>query len=248
MSKTPKTEIPFEQVPAAEALGKNIIEELKERMGHSLLSLDQLRPPEGVATGIGVFDDFFLWRGLPKGDLTLLHGKPGTGATSLWLQTAAQIHKCQENGKKWVAWVNSESELMPGPLLQRKIDLRRLLVVKQPAQASQLFWTLQEMISSGIFEMIGCHWTQAFLKNHQIQKLKKLARIHQVALVLISHLKQVVVNPLFALIIECHREFYTVRRALHRPTPFTIAGSMIHADLSFEIQHQPQFQTGGVLC
>ncbi len=223
---------------------KNIIEELRERMGQNPMSLDQLKPPEGVATGISIFDDFFLWRGLPKGDLTLLHGKPGTGATSLWLQTVAQIHKSE----KWVAWVNSDWELLPSSQLQEKVDLERLLVVKKPQQPEQLFWILQEMLSSGLFEMIGCHLSQFSLKHHQIQKLKNLARLHRVALVLISHLKQLVVNPLFALVIECQREFYTVRRALHRPTPFTIAGSMVHADISYEVQHQYRHQTGAYLC
>jgi hypothetical protein len=61
-----------------------------------------------------------------------------------------------------------------------------------------------------------------------------------VALVLISHLKQWIMDPVFALIIECDTDFFTVRRALHRPTPFTVPRSMIHSQL--------QYQSGGLLC
>ena len=64
---------------------------LKEKLAKELVPLQQLRPPAGVATGVDVIDDFLLWRGLPKGDLTLLSGKPGAGATSLWIQTAAKV-------------------------------------------------------------------------------------------------------------------------------------------------------------
>lgn len=200
---------------------------LRAELGQLLCGVDQLQPPEGLATGVDVFDDFLLWRGLPKGDLTLLLGRPGTGATSLWLKTAQKIHA----QKKWVAWVNSDWDLLPNSVLARELRLDRLLVVKKPKENQQLFWVLQELISSSLFEMVGCHLPEALLKNHQLQKLKKLARIHHVALVLVSHAKNWSVNPIFGLVIECGREFFTVRRALHRPTPFTVSGALVHSDL-----------------
>lgn len=212
---------------------------LKERLSGSLRSLDQLRPPAGLATGIDVFDDFLLWRGLPKGDLTLLNGKPGAGATSLWINTAQRIHqnttntvndKTKSKTNKWVAWINSDWELLPSHLVHKNIDLKRLLVVKKPKETHQMFWILQELITSSLFEMIGCHLPETFLKTHQLQKLKKLARTHQVALVIISHAKQWATHPLFSLVIDCARDFFTVKRALHRPTPFSIQGSLIHAN------------------
>ena len=107
-------------------------------------NLENLRRPDGIATGIRVFDDFFLWKGFPKGDISLLHGRPGMGSTSLWLSAAAQVHKTN----KWVAWINSDWELMPNPHLQKKLLLNRLLVVKKPKDLTQMFWILQEMISS----------------------------------------------------------------------------------------------------
>lgn len=204
---------------------------LRRELGDSLRSIDQLRPPEGLATGVDVFDDFLLWRGLPKGDLSLFLGKPGTGATSLWLKTASQIHR----QNKWVAWVNSDADLLPNALLARDLRLDRLLVVRQPKENRQLFWILQELISSSLFEMVGCHLSESLLKNHQLLKLKKLARLHQVALVLVSHARNWSINPVFGLIIECGREFFTVRRALHRPTPFTVNGALIHSKLGVDL-------------
>lgn len=211
---------------------KNLISGLRHEMGSLLCRVDQLQTPDGLATGVDVFDDFLLWRGIPKGDLSLFLGKPGTGATSLWLRTAQRIH--QE--KKWVAWVNSEWDLMPSSSLARSLRLDRLLVVKKPKEDRQLFWILQELISSSLFEMVGCHLPESLLKNHQLQKLKKLARTHHVALVLVSHAKNWSVNPIFGLIIECGRDFFTIRRALHRPTPFTVSGGLVHADLMGQLQ------------
>lgn len=210
-------------VPAKDAR----MAELREELGELLRGVDQLQPPDGLSTGVEVFDDFLLWRGIPKGDLSLFLGRPGTGATSLWLKTAQKIHA----QKKWVAWVNSDWDLLPNSPLARELRLDRLLVVKKPKENQQLFWILQELISSSLFEMVGCHLPEALLRNHQLQKLKKLARVHHVALVLVSHAKNWSVNPIFGLVIECGREYFTVRRALHRPTPFTVSGGMVHSDL-----------------
>lgn len=204
---------------------------LKEQLSPHLLSLQQLKTPPGLATGIDVIDDFLLWKGLPQGDLTLLCGKPGTGATTLWLQTAVQVQK----QKKWVAWINSDWELFPTAAMSQNIQLDKMLVVKKPEDSSQLFWILQEMITSSLFEMIGCHLLESSLKIHQLQKLKKLARTHQVCLVLMSHAQSWLSHSVFSLVIECQGDFYTIRRAAHRPTPFTISGGLVHADLMSEL-------------
>ena len=204
---------------------------LKEKLAKELVPLQQLRPPAGVATGVDVIDDFLLWRGIPKGDLTLLSGKPGAGATSLWIQTAAKV----QAEKKWAAWINSDWELLPSSLTHKKMRLDKLLVVSKPKENSQLFWILQEMISSTLFEIIGLHVDEGSLKIHQLQKLKKLARTHQVALVIISHAKTWALNPLFSLVIDCQGDFFTIKRAAHRPTPFTIPGGLVHADLMSQL-------------
>lgn len=198
----------------------------------SFVSPEELAPPAGVPTGISTFDDFLLWKGVPKGELTLFQGSPGTGATSLWIQLTQKAHEKDQ----WVAWVNSGQNLFPTHLASRKINLKRLLVVKEPSEQEQLFWILQELITSSLFEVVGCQLKEMFLKNHQLQKLKKLCRFHKVALVFISQRPSRFINPLFSLIIQFQRDFVTVLRALHRPTPFNISGSLIHANF------MPQFK------
>ena len=210
--------------------------ELKQKLGTQLRGLEQLRPPEGLRTGVDAFDDFLLWRGIPKGELTLLHGKPGSGATSLWLKMAAQIHK----ERKWVAWVNSDWELMPSHLEQQGMALDRTFVVRKPEDSSSLFWILQELISSSLFETVGCHLTEGSLKIHQLQKLKKLAKTNNVAFVIVSHAKLWSQNPIFSLVVDCQREFFTIKKASHRPTPFTISGGLVYENLMSQLTTKPR--------
>lgn len=196
------------------------------------VSAEQLQPPAGVPTGISLIDNFLLWRGVPRGELSLFQGAPGTGATSLWIHLTQQVH---QQGK-WVAWVNAGAQLFPTHLLHRQIDLKKLLVVKKTSEPSKLFWILQEMISSCLFEVIGCQLQELSFKNHQLEKLKRLCRRYKVALVFVSHKPTKFINPLFSLMIHFQRDFVCIQRALHRPTPFNVAGSMIHANF------MPQFK------
>ncbi|QLY25825.1 recA protein [Bdellovibrio sp. KM01] len=197
------------------------------------VSADQLQPPPGVPTGVSTLDDFLLWKGIPKGDLSLFQGSPGTGATSLWVSMTQKAHE----DNKWVAWVNGGTQLLPAHLTSRKINLKKLLVVKEPKEAEQLFWVLQELVTSSLFEVIGCELKEMFFKNHQLQKLKKLCRFHKVALIFVCHKVSKFVNPLFSLIIQFQRDFITIQRALHRPTPFTVAGSMVYANFVHQFKN-----------
>ncbi|MNJ93308.1 recombinase A [compost metagenome] len=197
------------------------------------VSAEDLKPPAGLPTGSSVLDDFLLWRGVPQGDLSLLQGVPGTGATSLWVNLVQKVH---EQGK-WAAWINGGSQIFPAHLSHHKINLKKLLVVKEPAENEKLFWLLQELISSSLFEVIGCHLKEMFFKNHQLQKLKRLCRLHKVALIFVNQKPMKFVNPLFSLIIQFQRDFITIQRALHRPTPFNVAGSMIHANFMHQFKN-----------
>ena len=212
------------------------LDELKDKLSSHIVPLEQLRPPAGVATGVDVIDDFLLWKGFPKGDLSLIAGHPGTGATSLWMSAAAQAQK----QKKWVAWINSDCELMPSALLSKDVQLNKLLVVKKPSETSQLFWILQEMISSTLFEMIGCHINENSLRSHQLQKLKKLARTYNVALVFVTHSAKMKLSSVYSLMIECQGDYFVIKRAAHRPTPFTIPGGLVHADLMSQLTTEPR--------
>jgi recombination protein RecA len=226
---------------AVETVDKHqAVYQLRDQLANQLVSLEQLRPPAGLPLGIEAFDEYLWWKGFPKGDLTLLNGKPGSGATSLWVHAAAKVHI----QNKWAAWVNSSWEILPSYLVKKGIDLKRLLVVRKPEDDQHLFWVLQELMTSGLFEIVGIHLDQQRLKAHQLQKLKKLARVHNVGLVFVSHshhcsngsAKYSTMNPqLFSLVIECSRDQFVLKRALHRATPHSISGANIHADLMYQL-------------
>lgn len=199
----------------------------------SFVSAEHLQPPAGLPTGISVLDDFLLWRGIPQGDISLFQGIPGTGATSLWVRLVQNVH----SQNKWAAWINSDTQLFPTHLSHNSVNLKKLLVVKEPKENEQLFWLLQELISSSLFEVIGCNLKELFLKNHQLQKIKRLCRLHKVALVFINAKPSKFANPLFSLTILFQRDFVTIQRALHRPTPFNIAGSTIHANFMHQFKN-----------
>ncbi|WP_347358807.1 recA protein [Bdellovibrio sp.] len=206
---------------------------LPELANIPFVSAEQLQPPAGLPTGVRLLDDFLLWKGLPQGDLSLLQGTPGTGATSLWIRIVQGVH----SQNKWAAWVNGDTQLFPAHLNNYQINLKKLLVVKEPKDQEQLFWLLQELITSSLFEVIGCNLKEMFLKNHQLQKLKRLCRLHKVALVFVNQKASKFVNPLFSLMIHFQRDFITIQRALHRPTPFNLAGSMIHANFMHQFKN-----------
>ncbi|KHD88989.1 MAG: recA protein [Bdellovibrio sp. ArHS] len=206
---------------------------LPELQNVPFVSAENLQPPAGLSTGLAVLDNFLLWKGIPQGDLSLLQGLPGTGATSLWIRIVQQVHA----QNKWAAWINGDAQLFPTHLSHQKINLKRLLVVKEPQEKDQLFWLLQELITSSLFEVIGCNLKEIFLKNHQLQKLKRLCRLHKVALVFVNQKPVKFINPLFSLIMSFQRDFITIQRALHRPTPFNIAGSMIHANFMHQFKN-----------
>ena len=171
----------------------------------------------GISTGVNQIDDYLFWQGIPQGELSLLHGLPGTGATSLWIR---MLQKVSGSGRM-AAWINSESQLMPAYLQQVNVKLDKVLVVREPKNHSQTFAILQELITSSLFETVGCHLKEFFFKNHQLERLKQLARQYQVALVFIAQKPLDLINPLLSLIIEFKKEFITIKRALHRHAPYS---------------------------
>lgn len=206
---------------------------LPELANISFVPAEQLQPPAGLSTGVSVLDNFLLWKGIPQGDLSLFQGLPGTGATSLWVRIIQKVHA----QNKWAAWINGDSQLFPAHLAQNQVNFKKLLVVKEPREKEQLFWLLQELITSSLFEVIGCNLKELSLKNHQLQKLKRLCRLHKVALIFINQRVTRFVNPIFSLMIHFQRDFITIQRALHRPIPFNIAGSMIHANFMHQFKN-----------
>ena len=202
------------------------IEDLKRELGPSLLTSEQIAPPPGLSTGWPNLDSFLLWRGFPKGAVSLMVSDAG-GATSLWVRSAAQVTRQGQ----WVAWVNDpESRLTPWALLHRRVDLARVLCVTGSADQRQLMWALQELMSLCLFEMIGCDLGEHAFSEPQLLKLKRLATRYQTALVLTTHAPRARVSASCALVLRFGRDDVRVERALHRPTPFRLERRDLYAD------------------
>lgn len=199
---------------------------LIRELGPKLKSCDQVSPPAGLSTGWIGLDRFLLWHGFPKGALTLMVSEAG-GATTLWMQSAARVTAAGQ----WVAWINDrESILTPWSLRFRGVDLSKMLWISQPTDARQILWALQELMSLGLFEMIGCDLGDIRLKEHQVLKLKKLALRYGVAVVLLTRARGILKSPFYSLILHFEKDFVHIGRALHRPTPHTLERRDLYAD------------------
>lgn len=201
--------------------------QLPELAGINFIKAENLQPKMGLPTGLTHVDSFLLWQGLPLGELSLFQGPPGSGSTTLWTHCISKLH---EKGK-WAAWINHDCDLYPPFLKHLNVNLEKLLVVKTPSSDTQLFWILQELISSELFETIGCPLSSFTLKRHQLHKLKRLCKTYQVALVFINSKPLHHIDPLFALCIDFNKSGLIIQRALHRPTPHSIKGNLVHASL-----------------
>jgi hypothetical protein len=201
-------------------------QELIRELGPKLVRSEQVAPPPGLSTGWISLDRYLLWHGFPKSALTLMVSEAG-GATTLWSQSAAKV---TQSGQ-WVAWINDrDSILTPWSLRWRGVDLSRLLWVSQPSSDKQILWALQELMSLGLFEMIGCDLGDIRLKEHQVLKLKKLALRYGVAVVLLTRARGILKSPFYALILHFEKDFVHIGRALHRPTPHTLERRDLYAD------------------
>lgn len=220
------------------------LKELKEKFAQHLCSPEEVRHPEGLATGLAELDRFLFWHGLPKGALTLFQGSLGTGATSLWLEAAQRTVKAG----KWVAWINRDVPLSPLPLKQKGMNLGHFVSIETPTDANEsaaqekTFWLLQELMSSALFELVGCDLGTQQLKDHQLRKLQAQARDANIALVFFSQTPLQVTNftrklnrvrgttaSIFSLIVSFQKKQILIERALHRPTPHSLPRSVSYA-------------------
>jgi recombination protein RecA len=207
------------------------VAELKELFATHLRTSDRLKRHEGLPTGIESFDRFLLWGGLPKGGLSLLFGSLGSGVTSLWIETAARV---VAQGR-WVAWVNGRVSLSPLSLHHKDMDLRRFVSVMAPSDEKKLLWLLQELMSSSLFELIGCDLSLLRLREHQLRKLQKHARQTHTALVFnsIDQVYRGSSASVFSLIVGFEKRRLLIERALHRPTPHAFPRSVNYARFTF---------------
>lgn len=207
---------------------QKIKDELSAEMPSAFVDQDKVRAPQGWPTGIKQIDDYLIWNGIPKGAVSLFTGKLGQGATSAWIEAAMNVIA----QGKWAAWISSDAQLFPIPLKQKNIDLSRLLIVEAPQDATKVLWVLQELMSSTIFDLIGCDLGEVTLREHQLQKLKTQARALQTSLVLLSQSKKSRKSSLYSLILDFKKSEILIERALHRPTPQSISRRLSYAQFT----------------
>jgi len=184
-------------------------------------SLESLRAPQGLDTGVHVIDDFLYWRGLPQGDLVLFHGQPGSGAARLWMQTSRRLEVFHQKS----AWVSLNSG---SPSALKNQNISHFLVFAENEVSENLFTALSELIVSQTFALIGCSVGYSSICLQHLQQLKVLCQKTGVTLVFISQSMHFQMQPVFPLVIDCQEDFYTIHKASHRPTPMVISGNMIN--------------------
>lgn len=221
------------------------LEALKEHLGSQLRPSDRLKSREGVPTGIESFDRGLLWGGFPKGEMTLLWGELGCGATTLWIEAACAALKA----RRWAAWVDGEAPLCPTPLRQKGADLSRLLVTRAAPEKARAQSTAapqrrsgphaqpwlrlaQELLASTLFEIVGSGDDRALLlRETQARKLLAACRSSNAAMVLIARGPPPPYAELFALIARFEGKRMLVERAAHRP-PFEVPRRVSYATFS----------------
>jgi len=192
--------------------------------GFNFLSPDQLKSPPGLPTGISDLDGFLSTGGLPRGGLTCLSGSPGLGATSLWMQ----MLKLSQLRGGLGAWIESQNSVLnPWTLKQQGIKLDQLFWVSPPKDLKQKLWVLSEICSLDLFESVTCSLDRDFLKDHQLIKLKRLAKRHHVALIFISN--QAWSHPELDLSIHFQKKQTLILKARHRPTPHSLERRDLYA-------------------
>lgn len=215
---------------------------IKNSLPFPLISASELKSSPGLRTGVDLLDRFFSWQGLPCGDVVLFSGSPGCGATRLWIKTAVEA---QKQGR-WVAWINGTQRLCPLGISARRLNLRRTLIVDgrlssskrwSSSQAQDLFWLLQEMISSRLFSLISCPLISLY--RHQLQKIKQLARAYSVTLVFfsdsISHRNYASLFSLWSCVLLFSNDFLTVQKARNRLTPFVLSSQVLNEDFMSQL-------------
>jgi hypothetical protein len=217
------------------------LEQLKSKLGGKLVNSDLVKSREGIPTGLAELDHFLLWKGFPRGAVSLLVSSLGRGATSLWGQTAAPLTQ----QKKWVAWINStNAELCPWSLHQAGADFSRVLVVSPPDGLKNISWILQELLSLSLFEMIGCDLGNSCLSEKDLARLSPQTRKFDTALILSSTNPFIRRSSLYSLILNFNAEQIGVERAQHRSTPHFIVRKNSYENLMHQLRQDRTFLSG----
>jgi replicative DNA helicase len=231
----------------------NKIESLRQELGASLKRPDQIKSPAGVPTGHKEFDDFLIWNGLPKGEISLFASQPGFGATTLLSYMCSQVTLRNQ----WAAWVDHpDYSLCPWALMRQNCKFDRLLMVSAPQSEKQLMWAMSELCSLSLFEVIVCDISQLTIKRHHLIKIKQLAKRYQVAMVFKDEKPQRFLQSFYAVALQFNQRFLEIQRAQHRPTPMRMQRRTIYENFmpqlteareAFRRRELPSLQPEGAL-
>jgi hypothetical protein len=166
-------------------------------------SLPLLKPNVGIPTGVEVIDDFLLWKGIPKGEISIFQSQYSSNATALWRHMMDHLLK----EKRKVFWLQSFNSS----------DLN--------------VSTLRDLIKNAFFEVLAITLVDLEIFKNDIPKIIELAEKYNVSVVLICSPISKSYYSYFNLIVDCDFDFFTIRKALFRPTPFHIHSSSLNFSL-----------------
>lgn len=205
-------------------------QELMAAHGLKLLRAEDVKPARGLSTGFAALDQFLASGGFPCGEISLLECSEGLGGTTLWLECAARVTQA---GRR-AAWLNGAMDLNPVAALQRGVNLQNLFLV--PSQSSsqcssrqRTVWSLQEIFSSSLFDLVGCDLGDVRLPLRESRSLLAQARRSGTALVILSRVPSFA-RELAALAIRFENGKICIQRASHRPVPLSIERRPHHVD------------------
>lgn len=216
--------VPLSLATAKKSSTSDLRQELMMAHGLKLLRAEDVKAARGLSTGFRALDEFLASGGFPCGEISLLECSEGLGASTLWLECAARVTQA---GRR-VSWINGSMEINPVAALQRGVSLQNLFIVPSPSRQKTL-WSLQEIFSSNLFDLVGCDLGDVRLPLRESRSLLAQARRSGTALVILSRIPSFA-RELAALAIRFENGSLCVQRANHRPVPHSIERRLHHVD------------------
>lgn len=194
---------------------------LKNKISDQLLEADRLSPLPGISTGLQQLDQFLPNGGFPKQQMTLVKSLKGWGATSFWCRSAQRLN----SQKKWSCWIECDAVLHPQSLPSTFVDRSRLLVVHPPRDNKKAFFSLKEILSSELFELVGLDFSELHFSTFYWAQILKLVEKHHVALVVLNEQQPRCPHHFFSLVLQWTPEKIVVEKVRQRAVPYTIGRS-----------------------
>ncbi len=145
------------QLEASAASRNPRLAELRRELGAQLLSDEQVRPAQGLASQWASLDSFVVGGGWPRGELSWIEAPWGCGATTLIARSMAPL---TQRGQA-VAWVHSDSRLRLNPAglaASWRVQPEALLCVHTPRdtreQERRSAWAWQEILATRAFSLV----------------------------------------------------------------------------------------------